>query len=102
MTTQFENAMPTSTLNHHACLEWFRVPKINTCFCDSHVSMALKKWFCFVILTHHLFLLVKNHQRANSKNDAQNLSKERNFNFFLNQHTLLVALHPIVELHGKP
>jgi hypothetical protein len=57
MTTQSENAMPTSTLNHHACLEWFRVLKINTYFCDSHVGISLKKWFCFVILTHHPFFI---------------------------------------------
>jgi hypothetical protein len=43
MTTQSENAMPTSTLNHHACLEWFKVPKINTYFCDLHGAIALKK-----------------------------------------------------------
>jgi hypothetical protein len=57
MTTQSENAMLTSTLNHHARLEWFKVPKINNYFCDSHVSIALKKWFCFVILTHHPFFI---------------------------------------------
>ncbi len=41
MTTQSENAMPTSTSNHHACSEWFKIPKINTYFCDSHVGIAL-------------------------------------------------------------